>query len=283
MLFLVILCGFAFLGLALCVLSIFMVTIIGNELQAKADTIVVEAATTINANDVVGQMNNLISRSRMLVESSRSSYESSATGPKRHLQGLAQYLLNESRSGAEFLEKQRAELSTIKSAGVSDLIKDRLTGSGFRSVCPWVKIRQVSVKNLSVGTMIDLYSNVLAGKNELYDYDLRHHYIEASSHLYGGNLNAKLPNADRDLNFNLSGLPAPVGSIVAPARLIAGEHFVPLAKICSDDQTKIDRSSQIPAAVQVEFSCTVIDQFTGHEHIVQRSATACTSGAQPIR
>jgi hypothetical protein len=281
MLLLVLGCGFILALAALFALSFFMVSVVGSCLQTRADAIALQAGTAINANDPVGQMNTLISRCRLLVETSRQSCDVSGTGNNRHLSSLAQFLLEQSRNSANLLEDERKKLMALKVAQVDQIANQELERTALCSVLPWVRIKQLSIEELQVGTIRNLSSNVQADKNEFYERDLRRDYVDKASTLYRGNINAKLPEADRDLSFNISSLPAPVGNNVSPSYLIAADRFVSFAAINSEDRARSITCAQIPAAVQLRLSCRIIDQLTGQECTVERTATSCTNGAQP--
>jgi hypothetical protein len=283
MLLIIIVCAFVFAFAGLAALSLSAAYIDNINAQGKADAIALEAATLLNANDPIGQINNLISRSRLLVETSRQSLDASGSGTKKQLQSLAQFLSDQSRDGAGFMEKERQKLVLIKLDQIIQMVRDRTHPPVVYSIVPWVEIEQIRVDSLQVGTVRELNANVSAVENELYDYDLHQDYISKSSGFYRGNIDARLPGPDKDLPFNISGLPPPAGDTVSPARLIANDRFVPLATLDIDQQPNTLQCKQLPCAIQLKLVCRARDRLTGAEYNTEVIATSCTHGAQPPR
>jgi hypothetical protein len=251
--------------------------------NSKADGIALEAAAQLNANDPIGQFNNLVSRSRLLVETSRQSVSASGAGLRKQLQPLAQSLLDQSRDGAMLLESERQRLLMTKLTQMMQTVQERMRAPAVFSIVPWVEIKEVRVSGLQVGTVRELNAYVQSSENELYDYDLKQNYINKSSGFYRGNIDATLPASDKDLSFNISSLPAPVGNTLSPARLIASDRFVPLATISIDDQPNMLQCKQIPCAIQLKLVCQAVDRLTGSQYSTEVVATSCTHGAQMPR
>jgi len=282
-LILVVGCGVVSLLAALLLLSLCTVSIVGNNLQAKTDAIALQAGAALNADDHVGQINDLISRCRLLVTTSRQGYDASGSGAKRHLLPLAGMLLDQSRHSANLMESERKKLLALKLAQVKQIVKEESEHPSLFPTLPWVTVGPPSVEKLDVGSVRELSSNAKAERTDFYNSDVHQGYVDKLSDLYRGNINAKLVGNDKDLSFVISTLPAAVNNIVAPASLIAADRFVPLASIYGEGKTVSGSCAQIPSAVQLRLSCHVFDQLTQQECIIERIATSCTSGAQPAK
>jgi hypothetical protein len=114
---------------------------------------------------------------------------------------------------------------------------------------------------------------------DLRDFDVDKKYIQKGSNLYLGNINAKLPGPDDDLDFKLSALPADVKKTISPSRLTAIDVFVPTATIFDQDKPVEAKMDQLPGAVQLQEQMDVSNRQANSELKITSTATA--SGASP--
>lgn len=251
--------------------------------RQSADELALTLAQVLNRDDRQGQMNNLVERSRELVYSSRKAYEDCVADEFHNMEPLMRDLLEESRSGAQSVEKTREALSELTVTELRLAQKDfneRLKQSHSLNLS-WMKTSQPVVKQLEVGSIDKVNSNVYAppGFAELKAMDEKSGICDAKTGIYTGNINAKLPGADADLDFKLSSLAAPVGATVSASRLTDANVFkqfkeIPLAENAAvgvsgvgsetvntggfsnslqsdEEKRKAQRVEQIPSAVRV--------------------------------
>ncbi|MCC7528019.1 MAG: hypothetical protein IT342_05825 [Candidatus Melainabacteria bacterium] len=147
----------------------------------------------------------------------------------------------------------------------------------------WLKTATPRIISCDVGTLKDSDSNVLMqeGFEELKVQDLEKNYINRTSKLYKGNIDARLPSPDDDLHFRFSALPAPVKGTISGARLLSDEKFEPQSQI--DLQTpKISFGGKIPCAVRLRLSTQVTASGKGElSGNVANSSVALTDGGSP--
>lgn len=256
--------------------------------RQSADELALTLAQVLNRDDRQGQMNNLVERSRELVYSSRKAYEDCVAEEFHNMEPLMRDLLEESRSGAQSVEKTREALSELTITELRLAQKDfneRLKQAHSLNL-NWMKTSQPVVKQLEVGSIDKVNSNVSAppGFAELRAMDEKSGICDAKTGIYIGNVNAKLPGADADLDFKLSSLAAPVGATVSAARLTDAHVFkqfkdIPLAENnvgitgmgsetgnsggitnslqSEQEKRQAQRVDQIPSAVRVRLSVGV--------------------------
>jgi hypothetical protein len=254
-------------------------TLAGND----ADRLATNLAVSLNYDDRIGQMNNLVANSRELVFNSRANYQRIVESCPM-LGPLGDQLLSESREGADVVEKERRGLVKL-------IVQDLQTSakSGSRTLVqnvalPWATADQPKVFGLRVGTIKGVESNVLApyGNDNLLSLDTKYGYIDPSSHLYYGCRVLKLPE-DPDKQFRITSLPAPVQSNVSPARLTTPEVFEKSADLVKDGQPTGSLCDQLPTAVQVLLGVDITNRV-----VVEKTqgttvnSTAATSGGKPL-
>lgn len=268
--------------------------------RQSADELALTLAQVLNRDDRQGQMNNLVERSRELVFSSRKAYDDCVSEEFHNMEPLMRDLLEESRTGAQHVEKTRENLSAVIIADMHNAQKDfnqRLKQAQTFGL-GWMKTTAPTVKQLELGSIEKVNSNVMAppGFAELRKLDEKNGFCDPKSGVYIGNINAKLPGADGDLDFKLSSLAPPVGSTISAARLTDPKVFkqtkvVPLAaegggekdsSQMEEEKRKALKIDQIPSAVKVKLSVAV--SAGGANQLQDNLAvttTATTGGAHP--
>lgn len=201
-----------------------------NRLRTTADEISLAGARKLNDMDRIGQMNNMIARSRQLVFTSRVQDDEANTHFPQ-IEIMAQRLHNEARDTAMELESQRQHLRNLAINEANTAMQekfDSLKGTYPMSL-PWLVVKLPNLVDRKMGHIKDIESNVTELKNveDLESFD-ESTYI--SNHpgmkLYKEGIDAKLPSADGDLNFKISSLPAPVNKSINPARLVLFGSFI---------------------------------------------------------
>lgn len=267
--------------------------------RQSADELALTLAQVLNRDDRQGQMNNLVERSRELVFSSRKAYDDCVSEEFHNMEPLMRDLLEESRTGAQHVEKTRESLSATILADMQAAQKDfnQRLKQAYSMNLSWVKTTVPTLKQLEVGSIEKVNSNVTAppGFAELRKLDEKSGICDPKSGIYLGNINAKLPGADQDLDFKMSSLAPPVGSTISGARLTDTNVFK-LSKVLSATESdgdknapqteaekrKAQRIDQIPSAVKVKLSVAVSAGGTNQlQDNLGVTTAATTGGAQP--
>lgn len=232
--------------------------------QGQVDEVALSMATLLNRGNYSGQMNELVEHSRELVFISRNAYQEAGISYS-HLEPLARQLLEESRNGARTVESGRQSLvreilKQLRDSARSN--KARLATSNTFMI-PWLSTYPLNINKLDIGFIERVQSNVQApaALPDLKKYDIDRRYVEASSSIYMGNINATLPGADSDLVFKLSSLAAPVDNTVAPSRLTSERAFKRLATVIDGDKATQGGCDQLPSAVRLDLLMTISSEF----------------------
>jgi hypothetical protein len=247
-----------------------------NLLQKFADTVALNAACALNDSDRLGQMNNLVARCRELVYASRTTSQLiQTTSPQ--LQVLASQVLDEDRQHAQDLEKERSHLAELARGEAQDAVDTAFNDQIglYRALLPSASLKPPQLVSIDFGFISSVDSNVDTsdGVEQLTSYDQSAHLVNPASGLYFGNVNAKLPNEDSDLAFNLSSLAAPANESAAPARLALATAF----------QLSDQNNKELPSAVKIVINAQVPTSgpFSDAASTLQVSSTAATNGALP--
>lgn len=302
MLAMVVLVGFILIAVIVIGIAAMLMLFAQQRGKQNADEVALTLAQVLNRDDRQGQMNTLVERSRELVYTSRKAFDDAASEEMHNMEPLLRDLLDESRTGAHYVEKTRQSLSTVVLDDLSLTARqfsDKLNqNQSFNlNVFNTAKPR---IKALEIGSIGRVNSNasVSPGLPELRLSDEKLGLLDNRSGLYFGNINACLPGADADLDFKFSSLPAPVGTSIPGARLTSNGVFklasaiavgVDVGKEKSDDiayagSKKKEKSApdQIPSAVKVELAVT-LSAGSGQELKDQLSisTSATATGALP--
>jgi hypothetical protein len=254
--------GYSFAGLVF----------IQNRLQTSADEIALAGALKLNEMGRLGQMNNMVARSRQMVYAQRAANDSAGMEADE-VQHLATQLLDEAKSSAQDLEVERQHLLSVSTSEANTAMANKYEDIQvtYQMVLPWLKIDRPTVTFQNLGKIAQVQSNVteLPIQANLDTSDRTGGRIQSSSglNLYKESMNHKLPTSDGALDFKLSSLPAPVNGIVSPARVVLGEEF----------QTVPD--NYLYSAAQVQLSLNVETGLGPHAASrMTATGTAITSG-----
>jgi len=251
--------------------------------QSGTDQYALTSANTLNAGDRIGQMNNVIERCRELVYVSRVNNDKAQIPMNKLYQALSAQLLDESRDNAKLVEEERKNQLKlcVKNLQASIIDTKKVAPTGKRLSLPWFESAYPQIEIMRLGYIKGVQSNVenLLVIPDLRDFDVDKKYIQKGSNLYLGNINAKLPGPDDDLDFKLSALPADVKKTISPSRLTAIDVFVPTATIFDQDKPVEAKMDQLPGAVQLQEQMDVSNRQANSELKITSTATA--SGASP--
>ncbi|HEY9680136.1 MAG TPA: hypothetical protein V6C86_00915 [Oculatellaceae cyanobacterium] len=251
--------------------------------QSDTDEVAINAAKMLNGDDRIGQMNNVVERCRELVYVSRVNKDLAEGLNTPLYQPLARQLLEESRANAALVEAERLNQINITTKTIQSYIQQHNvnTKTGSRLTLPWFQTNYPEVSDVYFGSIKGVQSNVenLQVIPTLRDYDLSQNYIQGGSNLYVGNINAKLPPPDSDLNFYLSSLPADVANSIAPVRLANPDVFDLGAVVIRGQKPTMERTVHLPGAIQLVQGMNV----SGGENkaSVRLSSTATADGGMP--
>ena len=252
--------------------------------QTEADKLALAITKCMNEGDRIGEINNLVVRNRELVYASRLTANTTNNSYLSFCSPLAQQLLDEASSGSVAIDKERKTQITLQQNAIRDIIEryNMHTQNSTTFTLPWWKSYALQVFQVNGGSLRDVQSNVEHTEiyDELNDEDRRAKYIQPGSNLYMGNINAKLPPPDNNLDFKITSLPAPVETLIAPARLANPEVFRYGNLFFQNGKATKQSFDQIPTAVQVVGKMDV--EMREGNQTVQLGSTAQTNGALPI-
>lgn len=257
-----------------------------NRGQSKVDKSAMQLAKDFNAGDRVGQINNMVARNRELVYVSRQSVDMASAKNLAAWGPLASYMLDEARSSAALVDKERKDQIKLSLKDARDFAMQhnmKVDDEKAEFSLPWWRTYDTQVGEISVGAIKDVESNVLNTDvyPELRDFDREKKYFQKGSNLYMGGINAKLPSPDEDLDFHFAALPAPVDGTISPARLVNGDAFKPGAVIFQE-QKNVDRTPvDLPTAVQVVEQMPVSALSDKNKDDVRIGSVAASTGAVP--
>lgn len=244
-----------------------------NRLQTSANEIALAGARKLNELDRIGQMNNMVARSRQLVAYSRKQLEDCHNN-QPGLEALAQELLNEARDDAKSLEAQRKSLHALAQGEAFDAMDNKLAEveGSYPMNLPWLKVTMPVMVEANFGKCAGVETNVeqLQHIDEVESKDGAASYVTNGGglKLYKNDVDAKLDGSDSDLTFKISALPAPVQKTVSPARIVLASAF------------KDSVGDQIPSCCQVKIRLNVSSHL-GVESggVLESTGTAGATGA----
>ncbi|MDR3616974.1 MAG: hypothetical protein P4L53_25675 [Candidatus Obscuribacterales bacterium] len=251
--------------------------------QSGTDQYALTSASTLNAGDRIGQMNNVIERCRELVYVSRVNNDKAQLPMNKLYQALSAQLLDESRENAKLVEEERKNQIKlcVKNLQATIVATKKVAPTGKRLSLPMFESAYPQIEIVRLGYIKGVQSNVenLLVIPDLREFDVEKKYIQKGSNLYLGNINAKLPGPDDDLDFKLSALPADVKKTISPSRLTAPDVFVTTATIFAQDKPLDAKMDQLPGAIQLQEQMDVSNRQATSE--LKLTSTATASGASP--
>ncbi len=246
-----------------------------NRLQGSADEIALAGARKLNEGDRIGQMNNLIARSRQLVYESRLQKDKIDTEYPQ-LAAMAQQLLDESKETAIDLEAERQRLKTLAQNEAIAAMEKKFEQikATYPMSLPWMKVGSPQLVRMYLGRLENVECNVEQLKNisELESWDSEQNYIKNSPglKLYRKNCKASLPDAEGDLKFYLCSLAPPVEKTVSPAHIALTKAF------------EATQSHEIATCTKVKLSLSVATGLGAKaQSDLSAMSTAAATGASP--
>jgi len=251
--------------------------------QSQTDQLALGIAKTLNEQDRIGDVNQLIVRNRELVYTSRMMMSTCDNSFLAFASPLASQLLNEAVTSNVQIDKERRNQMGLMKKHIADVVDQYNThqGTAAHLSLPWWKSYEMQVVQINCGSINDVQSNVLHSEiyDDLTDIDKRKRYFQPKSNLYMGNINAKLENPDTGIDFKIASLPAAVEKAIAPPRLTNPEAFKFANQVVDDGKLVNQSFDQIPSAVQVLGHMDVT--MRNDRNTVQVGSTAICNGAEP--
>jgi hypothetical protein len=246
-----------------------------NRLQTACDEIALSGARKLNDRNRLGQMNDMVARSRQLVFATRQQQQQvESLGNAPLLEKMSLQLTNEARQSAIDLDGERQRLTDIVESEANSAMQaqfDTIKGS-FAMVLPWLRVDSPALVLSNAGTVANMQSSAheLEGLDDLVQKDRSCNLVVSGNpvNLYKAGQPIRLSSADSDLPFCLSPLPAPVKYDMAPARTVLPEKF------------EFAPAGYAPCATKVELSIKVATGIgpSGQGDIRVTSAAASTGG-----
>lgn len=253
--------------------------------QSDADRQAMQFADMLNAKDRVGKVNNIVARNRELVFLSRESANMASVKGMEAWAPLADNLCTEARASQTLVENERlTQINLCKSMLRSAFDLDRKKkGEKTEFILPDWQTGLGEIKGIAVGYVKNIQSNVVNTDvfPALREFDEHERYFQKGSDLYMGNINAKLPPPDNDLDFKFASVAAPVENTIAPSRLVNPEAFRPTGVVIEDGQYIDRKIDQLPSAVQI-VRLMPVTMATGDKQTVTETAAALCTGSGPM-
>jgi len=255
-----------------------------NRCQFDLDKVSLELARELNVRDRIGKVNHLIARNRELVYTSRGCVDDvdglhmSAWAP------LANYLCDQARSSRSLIESERKGQIEQSKQSVRNFV-GRFNASAKTPAIfalPWWQTAPGKITDVQLGTVQNVQSNVKSTDvyPDLRAFDQNEMYFQKGSDLYCGDINAKLPSPDNDLDFKLAPVSAPVEKTTSPARLINADSFRAKCDIMSGSTVVNRPLDMLPSAVRI-VRVTNIKAMKGQSQTLQHASYASCTGAGP--
>ncbi len=259
-LLLIIAAAFMVLSAALIVICFFMVLNQQGRDTSQTDAHALGFAAKINGQDWVGEINNMTGFARELVFTSRQDCLQVQRECPQFAE-LATQLLDEARLSAMQVEADKRTLlngiDTSLKVSIRSAEQEQKKQRGLSLA--WFSTEASQLETVEIGFMEGVASNVRGPEAipALKTFDTSSKFLDEKSGFYNGNINAKLPEPDNDLDFRICSLPACVKATVSPVRLASNEEFRKLLTVQAGKTSDFSKCEQLPSAVQVQSTMNV--------------------------
>lgn len=232
-----------------------------SRLQSSADEIALAGARKLNEFNRLGQMNDMIARSRQLlygIDKQKEEVEGFHNDPS--FEKLTRQLDDEALESAEILDSERHKLAVVANEEARKTMNqkfDQIKGS-YNIALPWLTIEAPGLVMNDTGSVSGMQSNAheLEGFPELSQDDKSNLIDGKPTSLYRAENDARLPIANSP-SFKFSPLPPAVGNEMAPARAVLPGSFKSLtgdyAPCCARAGLKINVGSGLGPKAKADF------------------------------
>ena len=214
-----------------------------NRLQTSADEIALTGARKLNEFNRLGQMNDLIARSRQMVFSVNQQYQQLNGGDPIQAK-FAKQLDDEAKTGAIQLETERHQLAVLAEAEAKTAMQSKFDQikNTYAMTLPWMTVgapQIVSSETGKIAGMTTSNSLELLAFSDLVAKEKNDVVTGLPVNLYRPENDAQLQD-DMTLHFRFSPLPAAVSKSIAPAREVLPENFQPSVADYAPCATKVE-------------------------------------------
>ncbi len=251
-------------------------------IQTESDELALRLARKLNEQDHAGFINNLTMYSRESVFNSRVTNDTIKANAEQ-LEPLARQLLNETREGAALVNEGRQSLIKYTVSELKKDIEDNSKNARPAVALPWASYSSPEIMTLQVGSIKDVESNVESpvGNDDLLSYDKSSGYITPAN-FYRAGKKLSLPDADADLQFKLSSLPAPIKLTISPPRLASPVAFKLDSTLMKEGKFMGSQPDTMPSAAKLELTSTVrVSMGKDTQDTSRVWATGVSCGASP--
>lgn len=266
----------------LVIMTVHFVFFAEKRVQGESDDIALRLARQLNQNDNAGFLNNIMCYSRESVFNSRKTYDIIKDRAEQ-LEPLARQLQTDARDGALLVEQERQALMRHTVAELRKNIEDASKEGRNSVTLPWASYAPPEIKTVEIGYINEVESNAEGptGNDELLSFDKSTGNLTASN-FYKANRNLALPDADADLNFKLSSLPAPIKDTISPPRLAGPKAFKMQYELLKDGKFVNPTPEYLPSAARIGVLSTVkISIGKENQSTVPVWSTGVACGASP--
>ncbi len=255
--------------------------------QTTCDQLCLTIAKSLNEGDRIGQMNAVIERARELVYTSRENENAVRDLGVPAYMTLSGIMLDESRKSAQLIEKERQNQITEAVNNCRKLVEDinkKNNDAPGIFLLSWILQAQPDINQVKFGSIKDTLSSAESPiiLSALHELDLKQKYVEPTSNLFRGNIDARLPPPDADIPFCFSALPAQVSKVNVPPRLVNPDVFIGAATAYEKNSKAIQKPIYLTAAAQINGTSS-IETSKENKWLLQivSTASACSALEAP--
>jgi hypothetical protein len=239
--------------------------------QHEADAVAVTLAGSLNAQNRLGQFNELECFSRELIYVDRTQFQT-CLEREPIMAPLANQLLDEGRTDQRLLENERRNLGQVMAKDVREFVHQfNQQAQSRQTMLPWLSANNFQIQQVKLGKIKNVLSNIALSDAipDLARFDAEQPFVDARSRLYKADVDVRLP-VDSDLNFEFAAVPACIKGTCSPARNTNEDVFWQYARASAHC---------LPTAVQIICGSDVRVGGGETSGKLQLRSTAITAGA----
>jgi hypothetical protein len=252
---LVVLCLFGLVAIFMIVISMMMLTVTFHSAEHKSDGITLELAQIPNADNRLGDLNDMTVCSRQMIFSSRQNLSRTTENRNKQFQPLAEQMLAESRESSFILGREHRNQIENMIEAVHSYVWNFNNVRRSQSQMDNVILKQQGRKivEVEVGTVESVQGSAKSDASTmplLNDLDANAKLVDPRSGYYLPNKNIVLPYDD-DLKFSIDSLAPAIEGTISPSRLLNQGAFKPTAQLFDKGIFQPKNLDVVPTAVRV--------------------------------
>lgn len=261
------------------------------ELTAS-EKVALAAAKELNKDDTQGEMNFITARGREYLFCCREALAKAEATAKAGagqtiMQQFAVEVCNKTRSKMQKLDDEKTSVIKVVCSNASNAAKSAKQSAGTpgAATLAGAKTGAVELAELWVSGVTNTPSNVeqptenkLLMQLDAQTSDNGKPLLDPKTKFYSGNINAKLPDDDADLNFYISSLAPEINGVTTPPRKMNQNDFDPAPHPVNILNAQLPKF--LPSAVQALLTVQVSDGKAQHQ-LRAVGAAACNGGQPP--